>query len=636
MRSSWISECSLDDIDQKGLFQTPPFVRFLAAFRPELKQYSDQSLQSRMALYLWWEQIGWREYKEVEWDVSESSILFANDILSKPSSNSFQYRAVIIEWLRLKQGRNSLIKHEDILFEWLYHIDGKMGSILPNFFKILIDSRQDLKNSFDLTDQSLPKVVSVLDWWNRYGKVEYPRIKFSMHSCLENELNQFEEINIYSSLPLYLVLIYKERVDLQDAYDISNSLGFNGFIHWWKTYGVVEYSYIMNFIKDNLSQSSAELECSHFPHGVNVIGFPQGILGLGEDARLAGKVIHDLDIGSVFINAPIAGPDKIITPEVNIAIVEDTKYNVSLFCLPPTEMMRLALEGGQALINGPEYKIGAWPWELPHWPTAFSRVRNFVDEIWAQSEYVKSCFLKEGNTPVYKMPMAVTIPNPTANVRERIGYSNETFLFYLMFDGNSWLSRKNPLAGVLAFQKAFDNGKYDTDIGLVIKAMNVNRSDSVWQKIEAIAESDPRIKIVTERMSRQDVINLMSSCNCYISLHRSEGFGRVIAEAMLLGQPVVATNFSGNVDFCTPDTSFLVNGELIPLNPGDYIFSEGQYWCDPDIDEAASKLLNIYEDPLHRSKVSLAGKQLIEKNYSMEAVSRAYAERLQQIKNSLS
>jgi glycosyltransferase involved in cell wall biosynthesis len=340
---------------------------------------------------------------------------------------------------------------------------------------------------------------------------------------------------------------------------------------------------------------------------------------------------HALELASVpraFINAPIAGPAKVDTSVTRLLTLEP-KYRVSVFCLPPPEMMRLSLEGGRNLIDSATYKVGAWPWELPQWPTAFARVHQFVDEIWAQSRFVQTAFRKLGDTPVHHMPMAVDIPAPTQRVRGRFGLPEDDFLFYLMFDGNSWLTRKNPLAGVQAFQKAFDASI--SGVGLVIKGMNIREDDPIWKRIRDMASRDSRIRIVSEKLTRQDLINFMASLDSYISLHRSEGFGRVIAEAMLLGQPVVVTNFSGNVDYCDMETAFLVDGELVPLKAGDYLFHEGQYWCDPDVAQAAQQIRRVFEDVAARNRIAAAGQQRLQQDYSIAAVSRRYAERIESI-----
>ena len=364
--------------------------------------------------------------------------------------------------------------------------------------------------------------------------------------------------------------------------------------------------------------------------GVNLVGFARGVLGLGEDIRMATMACQRASMPVAVIDAPIPGPVK-EDDTLNALLVKNLTYSMSVFFLPPQEMIRLAIQGGANLINSNAYNIGAWPWELPNWPSAFNQVHELVDEIWAQSRFVGSVFQRVTDKPVTYMPMAVAIPTPLNYSRDRFTFPKSNFLFFMMFDGNSWLSRKNPLAGVQAFIKAFPPNT--SGVGLVIKAMNINIVDSQWQALLNLVDNDPRVFIVNNKMHRQDSIDLMACCDAYISLHRSEGFGRVIAEAMLLGKPTIATNFSGNVDFCNSATSYLVDGELVPLRKGDYIFYEDQYWCDPDVTIASEKMLQLFEDKSGRDRIALAGQHHIKSYHSITAVACAYAARFGEIQS---
>jgi glycosyltransferase involved in cell wall biosynthesis len=368
------------------------------------------------------------------------------------------------------------------------------------------------------------------------------------------------------------------------------------------------------------------------PKGVNVVGYPQGILGVGEDARIASHCLKAAALPSILVEAPQPGPAKLESIS-GLETIHYLRYSTTIFCLPPFEMMRLALEGGRSFIDDPDYKIGAWPWELPHWPIAFDRAYQFVDEIWAQSKFVAEAFSRRSDMPVHYMPMAVDIPAPTRNMRQELALPLTDFLFYALFDGNSWLSRKNPSAAIKAFCKAFASS--ERGVGLVVKTMNVKADDLLWQEIQKLASTDSRIHLVNVVMSRQDIVNFMHSCDAYISLHRSEGFGRVIAESMLLGKPVVTTNFSGNVDYCDESTAYLVDGELVPLKAGDYLMAEGQYWAEPDVDLASRQMQDLMQDKDKRFRISASGQRVITSRYSIEAVASRYRERLDIIDNRL-
>ncbi|QQN35635.1 glycosyltransferase family 4 protein [Rahnella aceris] len=653
--SSLIDKLNKNIIQDNGLM-IASFVFLLLEERSDINDAFDlTTLSGLCGLIDWWEIHGHIHYPRLQWDIkctmlSLNKMISINDkvtvplflklILSDREDLSKLYDITTIAGLDGFLGwwhNYGVVQYPQFIFDSklitsnMNKLDSASSGLkLPLFLVKLSQELPELRGGFDVEDQF--DILQLLGWWQLVGHNKFQFIDFKLNFSEVGMFNITEVNDIF--IPSFIAVIIRNRMDLQSAFETNGLLDRQGLINWWNNHGRLEYSYLSCFYLNAIDNDCVNVsyKANENNYGVNIIGFPQGALGLGEDARLAGQVIESLDVEGVYINAPIPGPKKTVSPDGVLLFSETTKYNISLFCLPPTEMIRLAIEGGEDLITGYEYKIGAWPWELPHWPANFSRVRDLVDEIWAQSEYVKNCFLKDGSTPVYKMPMAVTIPKPTSNFRIKLGIPEDSFVYYLMFDGNSWLSRKNPLSGVLAFQQAFSISNDYRNVRLLIKAMNINPSDTMWQRIVNISKSDPRIIIITDMMDRLSLINLMSSCDCYISLHRSEGFGRVIAEAMLLGQPVVATNFSGNVDFCNTETSFLVDGDLVPLQQGDYIFYEGQYWCDPDIDLASKQLRVVYEDTSLRERVSKSGQTFINHNYSVSAVAKFYSERLQEIK----
>jgi glycosyltransferase involved in cell wall biosynthesis len=532
---------------------------------------------------------------------------------------------------------------------------------LPKFFSQIFHDRKDLACAYDLN--TFTGRMCAVDWWQTHGSSQYRHLNWHPDShfftnCVKTQIIQVDAIAdghpaepvVFAEIPAFLGEIFSSRGDLSTHFNLRTLSGIKAAVQWWQTYGKAEYPALgtLSVIESSPSpvvppaSGRTEAQSHHtiwtvevdgdagrLPSGVNVIGYPQGILGLGEDARMAMACLAVAQIPTIAINATVPGPKRALSVS---SLAFSPKYSTSLFCLPPFEMMRLAMEGGKWLINFEAYKIGAWPWELPYWPVAFSGIYQFVDEIWAQSRFVETVFQDNCRAKVRHMPMAVEVPAPTENVRTRFRLPEKDFLFYSLFDGASWLNRKNPLGSVLAFRKAFGEGRAaQSGVGLVIKAMNVNTADTQWLEICRIAESDLRIKIINIQLDKVEAINLMNSCDSYISLHRSEGFGRVLAESMLLKKPVVATNFSGNVDFCNPETAYLVDGPLVPLAKGDYLMFEGQYWCNPDIDSASSQLQAVVNDSARRLRIAEAGQQFILNNYSKERTSSRYAARFAEI-----
>jgi glycosyltransferase involved in cell wall biosynthesis len=161
--------------------------------------------------------------------------------------------------------------------------------------------------------------------------------------------------------------------------------------------------------------------------------------------------------------------------------------------------------------------------------------------------------------------------------------------------------------------------------------MNKREDMPEYNELMRKAAMDPRVFVIDEFLSRSDMLALLDCVDVFVSLHRSEGFGRVVAESMLLGKPVISTNYSGSVDFAYEGTAYVVDGPLVDLKKGDYSEWEGQQWMDPDIGMAAQAMRRCVEDPSGTAAMALRGRQVIEQNHSIEAVSRRYAQRLREL-----
>ena len=165
----------------------------------------------------------------------------------------------------------------------------------------------------------------------------------------------------------------------------------------------------------------------------------------------------------------------------------------------------------------------------------------------------------------------------------------------------------------------------------MLKTLRQQHQNRAFWDLLRLIRDDPRIYVI-DRILRQNEMNrLIASCDSLVSLHRSEGFGFSIAEAMYLGKPVVATNYSGNVDFTLDDNSCLVDYQLIPVQQGEYLFPEGQLWAEPNIETSAVQMRRLVEDPELRVRLGAAGSAFIRQQHSPRLIGERYAHRIQQI-----
>lgn len=270
-------------------------------------------------------------------------------------------------------------------------------------------------------------------------------------------------------------------------------------------------------------------------------------------------------------------------------------YDINIFCMTGFDTAHTYLKKGMALFGG-RYNIGWWPWELPVWPAKWRTAFDLVDEVWAATEFTRAMYTAATDKMVVRMPLPVSVDQLKPASRGSFGLDERRFLFLFVFDSNSYLARKNPEAALTAFEHAFDSE--DHSVGLVIKTMNTANAGQRWRRFKRRCAGDRRVHVLQQVMDRGQILSLVQCCDAYISLHRAEGFGRTLAEAMLLAKPVVATNFSGNVDFLWEQNGFPVAWNPIAVAQGEYPFvapDDGAWWAEPSIPDAAIKMRRAYE-----------------------------------------
>lgn len=359
--------------------------------------------------------------------------------------------------------------------------------------------------------------------------------------------------------------------------------------------------------------------------GVNLFGYANGELGIGEDIRQVALALQLRNVPVCIINFKPGGNISLEDRSADALVAESPKYSFNLFCMTGIETARYVCERGLEALKG-RYNIGLWPWELPDWPESCRYAYASVDEVWGISKYTAQAHRHGSPRPIVPMTLPVELGPVSGQRRRDFGLPEEAYLYYFAFDINSNAARKNPDGLIEAFQRAFPNGSPE-DVGLVLKISHPETGCALWKKIRRIAALDQRIHIIERTMRRPELLALFSVCDCLVSLHRAEGFGRCIAEALLLGKQVVATGFSGNLDFCHEPRVSLVKHKMKPVQSGDYMWGEGQSWADPDLDHAAELMRSVKKNPCEISPAHF--------DFAPENVGRRYTARLQELWNQL-
>lgn len=217
--------------------------------------------------------------------------------------------------------------------------------------------------------------------------------------------------------------------------------------------------------------------------------------------------------------------------------------------------------------------------------------------------------------------------------RDYFDLSQDNYYFLTIFDYNSSIERKNPIGVIDAYELAF--GKNHTTVKLVIKASERPNFESEKQLIDSRLSENASIIYIEKTLTREQIHSLIKQCDCFISLHRSEGFGLTMAEAMYLNIPVIATDYSGNKDFMNTNNGFLVKYKLVSAELYNKFSSAEDMWAEPDIEDAAEKMKFVFHNPMEANKLASRGNKDIQERNSPEYIGAKMRARLNFIQNNL-
>lgn len=377
------------------------------------------------------------------------------------------------------------------------------------------------------------------------------------------------------------------------------------------------------------------------PVDIQIIGPFEKASGLGQATRLSAEVLSRTGWSVNCVNFGLDNP----APEGFSRVGDLSGYRrakVNLIHLNG-ESIPLAFAYQPDVFSG-AYNIGYFFWELDSPAACHYLGMNMLDEIWVSTEYGVSIFRPHAPGPVTNVGMCfedlpeIDRDEARAYLQRKTGFSGREFVFFVAFDSFSFVQRKNPLGTLKAFARAFEGVR---DVRLVIKTQNRRKVADpaqlrIWEKVDALVAADKRITVIDETLSYDDLLRLKKGADCYISLHKSEGWGFGMIEAMNLKLPVVCTAYSGNMDFCSEETAFLVGYQEVELDDDDYIFVlPGQKWAEPDIADAARQMRLVHDDAALRQAKAEAGHAYVRTHFSAEAISRRYAARMDEIMKGL-
>lgn len=366
------------------------------------------------------------------------------------------------------------------------------------------------------------------------------------------------------------------------------------------------------------------------PPGINLVGYAHGEFGVAEILRRYAHTLQEGGVPFLVRNFDVGVASRLSDRSMQQFLAAQCRYDVNLFCINADQMPVARQYLGDAVFGG-RYNIACWFWELEKFPEQWHGAIDLVDEIWVTSPFVRDAIAACTPKPVHIVPVALEVNLPRAHSRSEVGLAEGVFVCLFSFDFNSYVTRKNAEGVIAAFRRAFAEER--SDVRLVIKTINGERFPEALRKLTEAAGGDERIEVRDGFLDRIGMWALQACCDCYVSLHRSEGLGLGMAECMLLGKPVVATAYSGNLAFMDADNSCLVGYSLVAVEEGEYPAWQDQHWAEPDLDEAAAYLRRLADDPAYAQQIGEKARASVRERLSAEASLAAMTARLARIRS---
>lgn len=438
-----------------------------------------------------------------------------------------------------------------------------------------------------------------------------------------------------------LAHVYHGRTDLRAAYPDLAGAGGAGLIAWAEEYGRREAPLLSRAMNDfngsgHTSPASAERDeivsdepseaLRDDPWGANVIGSFSSELEAGQAARNVVSALDAAGVPTVPILSQTTAVGRHDTSYLT-APLEDAPFPVNLLCIDGDALPDFVRYAGREAFAG-RYSIGLWSWPVSRLPESWRSSFRLLEEVWTPSTYVATALAPIATVPVTPVPIPVSVPPLESHSRAQLGLPEGGFLFLFSFDYSSGFKRKNPLAVIEAFKSAVRDGD---GAELVIRCVNSDRAPDSHAELLAAA-ARPEITVIDRSMGPAEACSVTALCDCFVSLHRAESSGLAMAEAMWQGKPVIATGYSGNLDFMTESNSLLVNHRLVPIGAGADPYPADAEWAQPDVEHAAARVREVLDDRAAARHLGTRGAEDIRRTHSPAAAGEIMARRLESVR----
>lgn len=435
-----------------------------------------------------------------------------------------------------------------------------------------------------------------------------------------------------------MAYLHQREPWLRSTFDLSRQEGVADYLDWYIRHGrsvlmdgrLIEPVALRAGVKSFAGRRLPPARRGQPAPEVSVVGYLRLALGVGEAGRQVLRALRHAGFDARGLPIRLNSLSAAVDYSLEACLDESTAAPVQIFNVNADQLPAVIEHLGSS-VRPDAYRAVMPFWELEGFPAPWLQAFDLVDEVWAPTRFIQTMLARKLGKPVLHMPLPLAFDAPPPVGRARFGLPEDTFLFFFSFDFLSFMERKNPMALVRAFRQAFRRDGAHPKVALVIKTLN---AEAVAEHGRALRESlrdDPDIVLIERTLEREETLQLIACCDAVASLHRSEGLGLLIAEAMVLGKPVIATDYSATTELVSRHTGWPVDFKLVPVPEGHYPFHEGQVWAEPDEGHAAWQMRQVFHHRDEAEQRAQAAREQLCARFGTEACAQRMRQRLDEI-----